>query len=145
MTNRTVDAFGEFELDRQRFELRQLGVTVPIEPRAFDVLAYLIDHRDRVVGKAELLDRIWGDRFVTDSALTTRLKAVRRAVGDDGATQRVIKTVHGRGYQFVAPLDSVAAPAAAPPPHRRPSRSATATRPTEPASPTPPWVPDRRW
>jgi pimeloyl-ACP methyl ester carboxylesterase len=68
------------------------------------VLVHLISHRDRVVTKAELLDTVWGDRFVSESALASRLKSARRAVGDDGAGQRVIRTVFGRGYQFVAPV-----------------------------------------
>src|SRR5436190_10525916 len=73
-----------------------------MEPQVFSVLAYLVEHRDRVVTKNDLLDNVWGDRFVSESALTTRIKSARRAVADDGAQQRVIKTVHGRGYRFVA-------------------------------------------
>ncbi|HYN32719.1 MAG TPA: alpha/beta fold hydrolase, partial [Ilumatobacteraceae bacterium] len=76
-------------------------------------LEYLVSHRQRVVSKHELLDAIWGDRFVNESALTTRLKAARRAVGDTGSTQRIIRTVHGRGYQFVSDVVEVAAPDAA--------------------------------
>ena len=70
----------------------------------FDVLVHLIRHRDRVVTKTELLDTVWGDRFVSESALASRLKSARRGVGDDGSAQRVIRTVFGRGYQFVAPV-----------------------------------------
>lgn len=73
-----------------------------VERQVFDVLAYLLAHRSRVVPKSELLDQVWGDRFVSESALTSRIKAARRAVGDDGAAQRVIRTSFGRGYQFVA-------------------------------------------
>jgi len=124
MTKHAVATFGQFELDRQRFELRRAGSPVHIEPRVFDLLAYLIDHRDRVVGKQELLGAVWGDRFVTESALTTRLKAARRAVDDDGARQEVIKTVHGRGYQFVAPV-SVTCEPGAPVAAAEPARSAT--------------------
>jgi pimeloyl-ACP methyl ester carboxylesterase/DNA-binding winged helix-turn-helix (wHTH) protein len=97
-------AFGEYELDVGRFELRRHGAAVHVEPKVFDVLAYLVRNRARVVPKSELLDAIWGDRFVSESALTTRLKAARRAVGDDGGAQSVIRTVHGRGYQFVSPV-----------------------------------------
>ena len=79
----------------------------------FEVLAYLVRHRDRVVPKTELLDQIWGSRFVTDSALTSRVKAARRAVGDSGREQRVIRTVHGRGYRFLAPVRETGPPAAA--------------------------------
>lgn len=94
--------FDGFVLDHARFELRRSGVVVHVEPRVFDVLADLVANRDRVVSKTELLDNVWGDRFVGESALTSRIKGVRRAVGDDGTRQGVIRTVHGRGYQFVA-------------------------------------------
>ena len=57
-------------LDLAQYEIRHQGVTVPVEPQVFDVLAYLIEHRDRVISKEELLDNIWGDRFVSESALT---------------------------------------------------------------------------
>jgi len=96
--------FGDCELDDQRYELRRGGALVHLEPQVFEVLAYLARHRDRVVPKAELLDQIWGSRFVSESALTSRLKAARRAVGDSGREQRVIGTVHGRGYRFLAPV-----------------------------------------
>jgi DNA-binding winged helix-turn-helix (wHTH) protein/tetratricopeptide (TPR) repeat protein len=115
--------FGDCELDDQRYELRRGGVPRHLEPQVFEVLAYLVRHRDRVVTKTELLDQIWGSRFVTDSALTSRLKAARRAVGDSGRAQQVIATVHGRGYRFLAPVDehaeavpTGAAPAGAVPP-----------------------------
>ncbi len=89
-------------VDPQRFELRRNGSVEHVEPQVFDVLVYLIRHRDRVVAKTELLDNVWGDRFVSESALASRLKSARRSVGDDGSSQRVIRTVFGRGYQFVA-------------------------------------------
>jgi DNA-binding winged helix-turn-helix (wHTH) protein len=72
------------------------------EPQVFDVLSLLILHRDRVVPKEELLDKVWGDRFVSESALTSRIKAVRQAVGDDGTSQRFVQTIRGRGYRFIA-------------------------------------------
>jgi pimeloyl-ACP methyl ester carboxylesterase/DNA-binding winged helix-turn-helix (wHTH) protein len=96
--------FGAHELDTEAFELRHRGAVVPVEPQVFDVLAHLVAHRDRVVSKEELLDEVWGDRFVSESALTSRIKAARRAVGDDGKAQAVIRTQHGRGYRFVAPV-----------------------------------------
>jgi DNA-binding winged helix-turn-helix (wHTH) protein len=111
--------FGDCDLDDRRYELRRGGVRRHLEPQVFEVLLYLLRHRDRVVTKAELLDEVWGSRFVTDSALTSRVKAARRAVGDSGREQRVIRTVHGRGYQFLAPVREqdregrAAAPAAA--------------------------------
>jgi DNA-binding winged helix-turn-helix (wHTH) protein len=108
-------AFDGCELDAQRRELRRDGQAVAVEPQVFDVLVHLLRHRDRVVSKVELLDEVWGDRFVSESALTSRIKAARRAVGDDGATQRIIRTFHGRGYRFVADVEERAPAAAAAP------------------------------
>jgi DNA-binding winged helix-turn-helix (wHTH) protein/pimeloyl-ACP methyl ester carboxylesterase len=97
--------FEDCELDTDSVELRRAGEPVKIEPQVFAVLVHLLHHRDRVVSKGELLDEVWGDRFVSESALTSRIKAARRALGDDGHSQRCIRTVHGRGYRFVAPVD----------------------------------------
>ena len=94
--------FANCELDLGRIVLRRDGDEVKLEPRAFDVLAYLVQRRGTVVRKEELLDEIWGDRFVSESALTTRIKAVRQAVDDDGNRQAIIRTVHGKGYEFIA-------------------------------------------
>ena len=85
--------FGDFEIDTARFELRRAGTPVHLERQVFDVLAYLVAHRDRVVPKAELLDAVWADRFVSQSALASRIKVLRRSVGDDGTHQAVIRTV----------------------------------------------------
>ena len=98
-------AFAGCELDTGAFELRRDGSVVAMEPQVFEVLAFLVRHRDRLVSKEELLDEVWGDRFVSESALTSRIKAARRAVGDDGSAQAVIRTVHGRGYRFVADVE----------------------------------------
>jgi len=89
-------------LDDRALTVGGPGGEVHVEPQVFEVLRYLLVHRDRVVAKEELLDAVWGDRFVSESALTSRIKAARRAVGDDGQAQRVIRTVHARGYRFVA-------------------------------------------
>ena len=96
--------FGDFVLDTDRYELCRGGEPVHVEPQVFDVLALLVANRHRVVPKTELLDTVWGDRFVGESALSSRIKAARQAVGDDGSAQKVIRTVHGRGYRFVADL-----------------------------------------
>ena len=118
-------------------------------PRCSTCSRYLVDHRDRVVTKPELLDAVWGDRFVSESALTSRIKAARQAVGDDGAAQQVIRTVHGRGYQFVADVvvDVDGEPGRGPGlgrPATSNRRSASAPRPTACASPTPPSATARR-
>jgi DNA-binding winged helix-turn-helix (wHTH) protein/tetratricopeptide (TPR) repeat protein len=103
--------FGECELSVERIELRRGGEIIDVEPQVFDVLAYLLHHRERVVPKTELLDQIWGNRFVSESALSSRIKSARRAVGDTGRDQRIIRTIYGRGYRFVA--DANEQPAAA--------------------------------
>lgn len=94
--------FGDCELDEAARELRRGGSSVHLEPQAFDLLAELVRHRDRVMTKVELLDGVWGHRFLSDANLTTRIKEIRQAVGDDGVTQHTIRTVRGRGYRFVA-------------------------------------------
>jgi len=98
---------GCIELDRELFELRRSGVVVPLEPQAFDVLCHLVEHRDRVISKEELMDAVWHDRFVSDTAVTSRIKQIRRALSDDGQEQRVIRTIHRRGYRFVADVRAV--------------------------------------
>ena len=72
-----IARFGEFELDQDRFELRRNGEPVLIEPQVFDVIVHLLRNRDRLVTKEELLDEVWGTRFVTESTLTTRIKTAR--------------------------------------------------------------------
>lgn len=94
--------FENCELDPGRVVLRRDGDPVPVEPQVFDLLRCLIEQRGQMVTKEELLDTVWGDRFVSESALTSRIKSARRAVGDDGSAQRLIRTVHGKGYEFVA-------------------------------------------
>jgi len=95
-------------LDSALFELRRNGRVVAMEPQTFDVLTYLVSHRDRVVSKEELMDAVWGGRFVTEAAVTSRIKQARRAMGDDGRGQRLIRTVHGRGYRFIAEVRTAA-------------------------------------
>jgi DNA-binding winged helix-turn-helix (wHTH) protein/tetratricopeptide (TPR) repeat protein len=97
-----VYQFADVTVDLDRFELHRAGVPQHVEPQVMEVLAYLIRHRDRLVTKQELMDQVWHDRFISDSAITSRIKAARRATGDDGERQTVIRTVHGRGYRFVA-------------------------------------------
>lgn len=97
-----MQRFGLVDLDIGAREVRLAGDLKHLEPQAFDLLAYLVAHRDRVVPKAELLDEVWGDQFVSESALTTRIKEIRQATGDDGRAQQIIKNVRGRGYRFVA-------------------------------------------
>ena len=96
--------FDAFVLDTQRYELRSAGEVIRVEPQVFDVLTQLIRNSHRFVTKEELFDSVWGGRFVGEAALTSRIKAARRALGDDGESQRYIRTVRGRGYQFVGTI-----------------------------------------
>ena len=93
-------------LDIDKQELTRGGDLVHVEPQVLAVLTYLVEHADRVVTKIELLDEVWGDRFVSESALTSRIKLARKACGDSGREQRIIKTVHSRGYRCVADVEA---------------------------------------
>jgi pimeloyl-ACP methyl ester carboxylesterase/DNA-binding winged helix-turn-helix (wHTH) protein len=96
--------FGRYMLDRRSRELRRDRDIVPIEHRVFDMLLYLVEHRDRAVSKDELQEAVWPRMILTESALTRCVMKARRAVGDDSERQAVIRTIHGHGYRFVAPL-----------------------------------------
>jgi len=120
-------SFEEWELDVGRYELRRTGQPIKLEPQVFTVLAYLVQHHDRVLSKQELLSHLWPGQYIGDSALERCIMAARKAVGDSGGKQRVIKTFHRRGYRFVLPVtehlppDATVAPSEpAPPPSRQP-------------------------
>ncbi|MFC4820631.1 winged helix-turn-helix domain-containing protein [Dokdonella ginsengisoli] len=111
---------GEYLIDLGAREIHCTGRTVEIEAKVFDLIALLLHNRDRALSKRELNTALWGDRPVTDAALSQQLRKARRALGDDGDAQRVIRTVHGRGLRWVAPVVAVDgdedAPAQAGPP-----------------------------
>jgi DNA-binding winged helix-turn-helix (wHTH) protein len=93
--------FDDFVLDIPRYELRRNGVAIPMEPQVFDVITQLVTNHHRLVTKIEFYDTVWRGRFVGDGALTSRIKVARRALGDNGDSQRYIRTVRGRGYRFL--------------------------------------------
>ncbi len=103
-----VYQFGNHRINLNTYELFSGGELVGIEPQVFGLLCYLIQHRDRVVPKEELLDELWGHRYVSESALSTQIKSLRKAVGDDGQRQAIIQTVRGRGYRFAASIEKQA-------------------------------------
>lgn len=103
--------FAACTLDTDRLILRRDGESVAVEPQVVAVLVYLIEQRGQVVSKEELLDAVWGDQFVSQSALTSRVASLRAAVGDDGKRQSIVRTVHRRGYEFVAEVTEHASPA----------------------------------
>ncbi|MET1411798.1 winged helix-turn-helix domain-containing protein [Roseibium sp. HPY-6] len=107
-------AFENTEIDMVLAELRRSGEPVSIEPRAFDLLCLLISNRDRLVTKDEIVAKIWDSRYISDAAISTCVKSVRKAIGDDGDQQRLIKTVRGRGFRFIGAVRESALEAALP-------------------------------
>ncbi|MFI4970943.1 MAG: tetratricopeptide repeat protein, partial [Lysobacterales bacterium] len=105
---------GDYSIDLAAREIRHGGAVVEVEAKVFDLIALLLEHRDRALSKREINDALWGQRPVTDAALSQLLSKARRALGDDGELQRVIRTVHGRGLQWVAPVVVEAADARVP-------------------------------
>ena len=103
-------AFGEFTLDVEARKLRRReGSDVSLPSRAFDALTYLVEHRDRLVRKNELVEAVWHDVVVTDDSLIHAISVIRRALADDPNVPRYVQTVPRRGYRFVAPVDDGAA------------------------------------
>jgi len=103
--------FGQCEIDFDLQELRFDGEPRPIEPQVFSLIAYLIDNRDHVVSKDDLIEAVWDGRIVSDAALSSRISAARQAVGDSGQAQAIIRTVARRGFRFVAAVDEAGSPA----------------------------------
>lgn len=99
-----IYSFHQHELDTELYELRHADQRRTLQPLVFDLLLYLIEHSHRVVTRQELLDELWRGRLVCDSTLTHTVMQVRKVIDDSGSTQRLIRTVHGRGYRFVAPI-----------------------------------------
>lgn len=104
--------FGEFALDTRRCELRRAGESLHLEPQVYAVLCHLVENRDRLVTTQELIEHVWGTRFITPGTLNSRIKALRHALNDDGSSQRVIQTVRSRGYRFAIDVSARAAAAA---------------------------------
>jgi len=101
---KTLFRFVDYEVDLRLHEVRRRGTPVAVEPKAFDLLVYLIENRDRAIEKHELQQAIWGGASITDTAVTRCVMKARRLVGDDSKKQSIIKTLHGHGYRFVAEL-----------------------------------------
>jgi DNA-binding winged helix-turn-helix (wHTH) protein len=94
-------SFGDYEIDVERRELRRAKTPVHVEPQVFDLLVYLVQNRDRVVSKDDLIASVWGGRSISDSTLTSRINAARNAVGDSGAEKKLIRTIARKGLRFV--------------------------------------------
>jgi DNA-binding winged helix-turn-helix (wHTH) protein/tetratricopeptide (TPR) repeat protein len=98
--------FADFFLDTDRRELRRNTELIAVEPQVFDLLVYLIENRDRVVSKDDLIASVWGGRITSDATLTSRVYALRKAVGDSGELQKLIRTVPRKGLRFVGLVQS---------------------------------------
>lgn len=119
--------FNDFVLDAARRELTGGGRPVELEPQVFDLLTYLIENRERVVSRDDLIDGVWQGRIVSESTLATRINAARKAIGDDGTAQRLIKTIQRKGVRFVGTIEESDAPLAKPP-SEMPAQSVTSCR-----------------
>ncbi len=93
--------FGNFRLNAKTHELLRAGIVQKIEPQVFAVLLLLIKNQDRIVTQDELIERIWHGRTISNTAVSGWIKRARKAIGDDGKTQRLIKTIHGCGFRFI--------------------------------------------
>ena len=96
--------FGPFAVDADRFELTKDGREVAVEPQVLSVILHLLAQRDHVVSRDELVEAIWHGRAISDAAIASRIKSARHVLGDNGNAQAVIRTIHGRGFRFVAPV-----------------------------------------
>ena len=97
-----------FEIDTTQFQISCVNDVVAVEPKVFDLIVYLIENRQRLVTRGELFEQIWRGRDVSDTTLSNHIKSARKIFGDDGDQQHVIKTIRGRGYQFVAEVTTAA-------------------------------------
>jgi TolB-like protein len=113
--------FGPFELDLAAMELRAGGEARALEPQVFGLLALLVENHARLVAKEEIIEKVWDGRPVSDAAIASRVKSARQALGDDGQSQRLIRTIHRRGFRFVGEVAVAAGAAAAPARISRPS------------------------
>src|SRR3981081_1593951 len=93
---------GDYEIDLDRRELRRAKHHVHVQPQVFDLLVYLMQNRDRVVSKDDLITSVWDGRTVSDSTFTSRINAARKAIGDSGVDQQMIQTIPRKGFRFVA-------------------------------------------
>jgi len=100
-------SFNNFEIDLARHEMRHAGNRVHMEPQVFDLLVHLVRNRDRIVSKDELIDAVWNGRIVSEAALSSRVSAARRVLGDNGNEQTLIRTLHKRGFRFVGEVDEI--------------------------------------
>jgi len=96
-----IYSMGSCTVDTRAYEVRRDGDLIPVEPQVFDLLVMLIENRGRLVTRDEIIERVWRGRIVSEAALSSRIKTVRQVIGDDGASQSLVRTIRGRGFRFV--------------------------------------------
>jgi class 3 adenylate cyclase len=116
-----IYVFGDCALDTRLYALHRVGRSIRLRPKVFQVLTYLLAHRERVVSRQELCAQVWPDQFISDAALESAIRGVRQAIGDSGRPQQLIQTLHGHGYRFIADVTIR--------PEARPGREAEAAPP----------------
>lgn len=121
--------FEDFELDTATFELRRGGSPLAAEPQVLSLLILLVQNPDRLLAKDEIIEKIWNGRIVSDAAVSSRIKSIRKLLGDDGRAQRLVKTVHGKGFRFIGSVS--ASDAANQPDEPAASRSFASAAPVE--------------
>ena len=121
--------FADCLLDTQLYTLSRAGRAIPLRPKAFHVLRYLLEHRDHLVSKEELCAHVWPAQFISDATIEGCIKRARQAIGDTGRTQQLIQTRRGYGYRFVGAVEER--------PEAPPAQAPTGTLRLAPAAPTP--------
>jgi TolB-like protein len=133
-----IFSFGEYRIDLERRELWHAETPVHVEPQVFDLLVCLVQNRDRVVSKDDLIASVWGDRIISESTLTSRINAARKAIGDSGGDQKLIRTVPRKGLRFVGAVRTQASGAVSEPATGQPQDGAH--EPAHPALPERPAI-----
>src|SRR6516165_11267682 len=106
-----IFSFGDdYEIDVEQRELRHAQLPIHVEPQVFDLLVYVVQNRDRVVSKDDLIASVWGGRIVSDSTLTSRINAARTAIGDSGEDQKLIRTMARKGLRFIGTVRAISPP-----------------------------------
>ena len=99
--------FDQFELDTEHFILRTKTGDVHVEPLVFDLLSFLVERAGQIVTREAVIERVWKGRLVSDATVASCIKSVRKALGDSGESQRYLRTIRGRGFQFTAPVEEM--------------------------------------
>jgi TolB-like protein len=122
--------FGDCVLDADRRELTRGSEVIATGPQVFDLLLYLIQNRERVVSKDDVLDSVWSGRIVSESTLTSHINAVRKAVGDSGEQQRLIRTIPRKGFRFAGEVREIHTPDSSNSPRTEPETPALPDKPS---------------